>query len=66
MTTTTFANDENASVGWNSSTMCLQTLQVSMRARGWNSGRQPEIPMCDYDYGPLPERPLDLGVGLWR
>lgn len=68
MTTTTSVNDQNASVGWNSSTMCLQTLHVSMLARGWNSGDRPEIPTCDYEFDgeQLPRRPLDLGVGLWR
>ena len=63
---------ETTTPGWNSSTMCLQTLHRTMTEQGWHVW-QPATPLCDYDFASpdydlaqLPQRPLDLGVGLWR
>lgn len=53
------------SPAWNSSTMCLSVLHRAMTAQGWQTG-QLDISVSDGDGGPLPRRPLDLGVGWWR
>lgn len=42
---------DNSDRGWNASTMCLQVLHDY------------EFPKSDCE---LPQRPPDLGVGLWR
>jgi hypothetical protein len=49
---------------WNTSTMCLHMLHHTMSANGWGQAER-RLPLAD-DAGPLPRRPLDLGVGLWR
>lgn len=56
--------------GWNSSTMCLQTLHRTMTEQGWALYHR-EFPRLDLEVRieldlELPRRPLDLGVGLWR
>ena len=60
---------ETTTPGWNSSTMCLQVLHRGMTDQGWDLW-QPATPLRDYDFPrldyDLPQRPLDLGVGLWR
>ena len=63
----------NETPTWNSSTMCLQVLHRTMTEHGWHTW-QPATPLRDYDFlqsncddlPQLPQRPLDLGVGLWR
>lgn len=50
---------------WNTSTMCLRTIHRSLSAQVQNHD-QLEIPLHEGDMEPLPRRPHDLGVGLWR
>lgn len=63
--------NETSTPGWNSSTTCLQVLHHGMTDQGWDRWqpatpvRDYDFPRFDYDYD-LPQRPLDLGVGLWR
>jgi len=49
--------------------MCLQVLHRTMTSYGWDRW-QPATPLCDYEFPrfdyELPQRPLDLGLGLWR
>jgi len=61
--------NETSTPSWNSSTMCLQVLHRTMTSYGWDRW-QPATPLCDYEFPrfdyELPQRPLDLGLGLWR
>ena len=64
--------NEKPEPGWNSSTMCLQTLHRTMTEQGWALYHR-EFPRFDLEVRleldlnlELPRRPLDLGVGLWR
>lgn len=56
----------NSSISWNASTTVVKTLQRRMRKQGWQGGQATEIPCYEGEAEPLPRRPLDLGVGLWR
>lgn len=56
----------NGSISWNASTTVIRTIHRRMHRQGWKDGQAPEIPCHQDEVEPLPTRPLDLGVGLWR
>lgn len=53
-----------AAPSWNNSTTVIQILHDRLVSHGWSTGAPVKLAV-----GPateLDERPLDLGVGLWR
>ncbi|MGH7158178.1 MAG: hypothetical protein ACREGD_03875 [Candidatus Saccharimonadales bacterium] len=66
MTRHRVTNERDTSApSWNDSTTVVRLIRDRMRVHGWATEPTRELPAV----GPackLEERPLDLGVGLWR